>query len=251
MHFSGFTVKHPKIKCNTFFNLFFSVRVIIQTNMLTLGTAQRSDVNDWGSNSVITEATIAGEATRITTPTIEKYDDPRRNYGFLIAVSIGRQENVFHPSHPILKPLKEEGFDLRSLPTNYEKAIQMEHNGILFRFHKRPNPVIDLHKVEPHQALANEILNTLIRTINKISTDGSYEFDLLQPVILNFSKTYDRNGRNPEFKITYPGIGGKTIHEIKTNFGNANYYAHCNVGESLLDGWLENSANQIAKSLFA
>ena len=194
---------------------------------------------------------VITEVPRITTLKLEKYDDPTKDYGFLVAVSIGTQENWFHPSHSILKPLKDEGYDLRSLPTNREKAIQMEHDGIHFHFHKIPNPVIDLHRIEPHKALANEILNTLIRTINKISTDGSYEFDLLQPVILNFSKTYDRNGRNPEFKITYPGIGGKTIHEIKTNFGNANYYAHCNVGESLLDGLLENSANQIAKSLFA
>ena len=222
-------------------------------------TTQRSDVQDWWltgnkklHGNAVDELPVVKKASENERPKAT-YNDLKEDYRFLVAVSIGdsRQESWYHPSHSILEPLKLENIDLSRLPTNREKAIQIEHNGIPFNFHKIPNPVIDLHKVEPHKALANKILNTLIRTINKISTDGSYEFYLLQPVILNFSKTSDVDGRNPEFKITYPGIGGKTIHEIKTNFGNVNYYAHCNVGESLLDGWLKNSANQIAKSLFA
>jgi hypothetical protein len=220
--------------------------------MVTLGTTQISNVGGWGSNTVITKThRRASERTRTTTAKPEQYHDPKNNDDFLVVVSIGRAENVFHPSDSIVKPLRDKGFDPKNLPTEANKAIQIEHKGTNFRFHKRPNPVIDLHKAEPHKALANRILNTLIRTINKISTDGSYKFDLQEPVILNFSRKIDRDG-NDLFKISYPGIGGETIHEIETNFGNEVFYPGGELeGESQLDGWLRTSSNQIAKSLFA
>ena len=188
------------------------------------------------------------------------YDDPKGTHDFLIAVSFGdsRQENWYHPSHLILQILKDEHYDLASLPTQREKAIHIEHNGLPFRFYRIPtNPVADLHKVEPHKTLADEIFNTLKRAVDKKESEGneenrnSYEFELLKPVILNFSKISDDDGRNPQYIITYPGIHGRTIHEIKSNFGSGNIDTYSDVDESILLGWLENSAHQIAKSLFA
>lgn len=229
-------------------------------SVATTTTTQRSDVQDWWltgnkkshGNAVVDEVAAAKKAPENERPKAT-YDDLKEDYRFLVAVSIGdsRQESWYHPSHSILEPLKLENIDLSRLPTNRERAIRIEHNSIPFNFHKIPNPVIDLHRIEPHKALASEIFATLTKTLNKVPTDESYEFDLLQPVILNFSKTYNMHTMNPEFTITYPGIGGETIHEIKSNFGNENIYAHSDIGESLFLGWLKNSADKIAKSLFA
>ncbi len=149
-------------------------------------------------------------------PQKENYDDPTRNYGFNIAVRLGNsnQENHFHPSHSILNPLREEGFDLSQIPTKFDQAIHIDGN----YFHRIPHPTVsDLHKVDHKQSQKSLLLDAIIIGMNKNINEERYRYTIFDPLNLVLSHARARPGSPNKIELSYQDSQGTKQSIEKTS----------------------------------